>query len=129
MHTKDTAEEQALEIMIKISHEYLVGLIDFADSEHKYAVTKAEIIRAVKRVDFNMDLVEDLLIPKDQVAIIMRDGIEGVSTMLLDVLEETGKDIMPIVVLKNFEKTWDWKNIFKSVMEHRDKLNTGEDMR
>lgn len=129
METKDTREEQALEIMIKISHEYLKKLITWAEAEHKYAVTKEEIIRCVKRVDFNMFLTEDLSIPKKAVALIMRDGIEGVSSMLVEVLDETEHQIMPVSVLKNFEQTWDWKQIFSAVMEHRNELNNSEGLK
>jgi hypothetical protein len=113
--TKDTIAEQRLEIMIKIAHQFLQALIKYCEVNHKKGIT-ADEITATRGVNFDMELIEPLGIRKPELAGLMHDGVVGIASMLINVMKDTKATHIPVSVLMDFEKRWNWKEIFKSVI-------------
>lgn len=113
--TKDTGAEQRLEIMIKIAHQFLQELIKFCERNQRSGITADEIIKT-RGVNFDMVLTEPLGVNKEELAMLMRDGVIGIASMLVKTMKNTNTNEIPLRVLKDFENRWDWKAIFKSVM-------------
>ena len=113
--TKDTIAEQRLEIMIIIAHQFLQALIKYCEVNHKKGIT-ADEITATRGVNFDMELIEPLGIRKPELAGLMHDGVEGIASMLINVMKDTKATHIPVSVLMDFEKRWNWKEIFKSVI-------------
>ena len=113
--TKDTIAEQRLEIMIKIAHQFLQALIIYCEVNHKKGIT-ADEITATRGVNFDMELIEPLGIRKPELAGFMHDGVVGIASMLINVMKDTKATHIPVSVLMDFEKRWNWKEIFKSVI-------------
>jgi len=116
--TKDTNAEQRLEIMIKIAHQFLQALIKYCEVNHKKGITAYEIT-ATRGVNFDMELTEPLGIKKPELAGLMHDGVAGIASMLISVMKDTRAKKIPLKVLMEFEERWNWKEIFKSVMEDK----------
>ena len=63
-----------------------------------------------------MELIEPLGIRKPELAGLMHDGVVGIASMLINVMKDTKATHIPVSVLMDFEKRWNWKEIFKSVI-------------
>ena len=76
----------------------------------------ADEITATRGVNFDMELIEPLGIRKPELAGLMQDGVVGIASMLINVMKDTKATHIPVSVLMDFEKRWNWKEIFKSVI-------------
>ena len=117
--TKDTIDHQKLEIMIKMAHDFLQTLINYCKKNNLDGITVKQISDQ-KIVKFDMTLTESLNIPKRELLEIMHEGIYGIAHILIDIMVENKIKMMPLTVLENFEKRWDWKEIFKGIAEKKE---------
>ena len=112
----DTDKHQRLEIMIKISHQFLKALIDYGEKNNLEGLTKDQITDR-RIIRFDMVLIENNALEREDIAEIMQDGVEGIAGILVGIMGDMGLEVMPIKVLKDFEKRWDWKEIFKGAID------------
>jgi hypothetical protein len=112
----NTDKHQRLEIMIKISHQFLKALIKYGEEKKLEGLTKHQITDR-RIIRFDMMLIEKNTLERDDIAEIMQDGVEGIAGILVGIMGDMGLDIMPLKVLKDFEKRWDWKEIFKGAID------------
>ena len=117
--TKDTIDHQKLEIMIKMAHQFLLTLINYGKKNNLDGIT-AKQIEDQKVIKFDMELTETLNMPKLELYLLMKDGIWGIAHILIDIMKENKMKNIPLTVLENFEKRWDWKEIFKGIAENRE---------
>jgi hypothetical protein len=117
--TKDTEQEQRLEIVIKIAHQYLQALIKYCNDNNVDSITK-DVIKSERVVKFDMLLTERLLISRREVEVLMMKGCDTLADILIDVLKEENVDRLKLSTLEDFEKKWDWKEIFKGITNPND---------
>jgi hypothetical protein len=112
----NTDKHQRLEIMIKISHQFLKALIKYGEEKKLEGLTKDQISDR-RIIRFDMVLIEKNTLEREDIAEIMQDGVEGIAGILVGIMGDMGLNIMPLKVIKDFEKRWDWKEIFKGAID------------
>ena len=117
--TKDTNQEQSLEILIKIAHQYLQALIKHCKDNDVDGITE-KIIEQEKVINFDIELTEKLLLDKRQVQFLMTKSCNALADILLDLLKSENMYRLPLFVLEDIEKNWNWRQIFKGIANPND---------
>lgn len=113
--TKDTKEEQALEILIKIAQQFLQSLIKHCKDNDLDGAT-VETIQAQRVVKFDITLTETPSCSNKELEFLMQKGAGTLGKILIDLIKEKNIQRIPLTVLEDFNEMWNWRDIFKGIV-------------